>query len=99
MIRDEVGAVGGKILYKDGRIDNAGFVFDENRRLKPRFRGMNGNYSGYMHRASIQNQVNSLDRSCMMVKKQALLDSLSESTEAERKYVSVYDPFAKFRRR
>ena len=60
---------------------------------------MNGNYSGYMHRASIQNQVNSLDRSCMMVKKQALLDSLSESTEAERKYVSVYDPFAKFRRR
>ncbi len=98
MIREEVGAAGGKILYKDGRIDNAGFILEE-KRLKPRFRGMNGNYSGYMHRASIQNEVDALDKSCMMVKKQALIDSLDEGGESARRYISVYDPFARFRRR
>ena len=110
MTRPETGAAGGKILTKDGRIDNAGYSFDSSGKLKPRFRGMNGHFSGYMHRASIQNETDRLDKSCVMIKKEALLEWLAEGGsmtetlkefDAKRlgdKYVYVYDPFARFRR-
>ncbi len=109
MAREEVGAVGGKILSKEGRIDNAGFSADENGKLKPRFRGMNGHFSGYMHRASIQNRVDALDQNCVMIRKKALIDWLTEQgteypvpengvIKMPKPYICVYDPFAKFRR-
>ncbi len=109
MTRAEVGAVGGKILSKDGRIDNAGFSLDENGKQRARFRGMNGHFSGYMHRASIQIKVDRLDKSCMMIKKKALIEWLSENDSSDvskllaqsrlpEKYIYVYDPFAKFRK-
>ena len=110
MTRQEVGAAGGKILTKDGKIDNAGYSYDETGKLKPRFRGMNGHFSGYMHRASIQNETDRLDKSCVMIKKKALIEWLSENDntiDLEKefnvnrlpdKYIYVYDPFAKFRK-
>ncbi|HAG68790.1 MAG TPA: hypothetical protein DCL38_02320 [Lachnospiraceae bacterium] len=109
MVREEVGAAGGKILTKDGKIDNAGFSYDESGKLRPRFHGMNGHFSGYMHRASIQSRTDRLDTSCMMLKKQALIEWLSDDNtiDAEKefnknglpdKYIYVYDPFARFRK-
>ncbi|MCR4655837.1 MAG: glycosyltransferase [Lachnospiraceae bacterium] len=109
MVREEVGAVGGKLLSKDGRVDNAGFMYDDSGKLKPRFKGMNSHFSGYMHRASIQNRVDRLDKNCIMLKKSALMEWLSDGNSLDlkkdfnknrlpEKYIYVYDPFAKFRR-
>ena len=110
MARPETGAAGGKLLTRDGRIDNAGYSFDSSGKLKPRFRGMNSHFSGYMHRASIQNETDRLDKSCVMIKKEALLEWMAEGGSMSEtlkefdtkrlgdKYVYVYDPFARFRK-
>ena len=95
--RKEVGAAGGKIYDKKGRIDSAGYVFDEDGNLKPDYRGMNGNYSGYLHRASIQHKTDGLAADCMMIKKEAIV--YKDRPVMSDKYITVYDPFAEFKRR
>ena len=95
--RKEVGAAGGKIYDKKGRIDSDGYVFDEDGNLKPDYRGMNGNYSGYLHRASIQHKTDGLAADCMMIKKEAIV--YKDRPVMSDKYITVYDPFAEFKRR
>ena len=95
--REEVGAVGGKIYDKHGKIDSAGYLFDENGELKPEFRGMNGNFSGYLHRASIQHKTDGLAADCMMIKKAAI--EFGDKLRLSDKYITVYDPFAEFKRK
>ncbi len=96
--RAEVGAAGGKILDKKGRIDSAGYVFDLEGKLKPDYRGMNGNFSGYMHRASIQHKTDGLACDCMMIKKAAIEFDEDRPVMAD-DFITVYDPFAVFKRR
>ncbi|MCR5355807.1 MAG: glycosyltransferase [Lachnospiraceae bacterium] len=97
LLRPEVGAVGGKIYDKKGRIDSAGYIYDEKGELKPDYRGMNGNYSGYMHRASIQHKTDGLAADCMMIKKAAIV--YKDRPVMSDKFITVYDPFAEFKRR
>ncbi|MCR5508379.1 MAG: glycosyltransferase [Lachnospiraceae bacterium] len=95
--RPEVGAVGGKIFTKSGRIDSAGYTRDENGVLKPDHRGLNGNFSGYMHRASLQHKTDGLAADCMMIKKAAI--EYKDRPVMSDEYITVYDPFAGFKRR
>ena len=95
--RSEVGAAGGKVFDRHGRIDSAGYMYDEEGKLKPVYRGMNGHYSGYLHRASIQHKVDGLPGDCMMVKKEAV--NFLDKPVLSDKYITVYDPFAKFKRK
>lgn len=97
LCRDEVGAAGGKIYDKNGKIDSAGYSYDKNGRLKPDFRGMNGNFSGYLHRASIQHKTDGLAADCMMLKKDAVI--FDGKPRMSDRYITVYDPYAEFRRK
>jgi glycosyltransferase involved in cell wall biosynthesis len=97
LCREEVGAVGGKIFDKDGRIDSAGYSYDANGRLKPEFRGMNGNFSGYLHRASIQRKTDGLAADCMMIKKEAVI--FDDKPRMSGRFITVYDPYAEFKRK
>ncbi len=97
LCRDEVGAVGGKIYDKKGRIDSAGYSYDDYGRLKPDFRGMNGNFSGYLHRASIQRRTYGLAADCMMIKKEAVV--FGKRPVMSDRYITVFDPYAEFRRK
>lgn len=58
--RDEVGAVGGKVLQKgkivSGRIGTDGTIY---------YQGVHKGYSGYMHRASLQQTTEVLDIRCI----------------------------------
>lgn len=96
LARKEVGAVGGKIYDSTGRIESAGYTFDEEGKLQPDFRGMNGNFSGYLHRASVQHKTDGLSRDCMMIKKEAVV--FNDRASMSDKFITVYDPFAEFKR-
>ena len=97
LCRDEVGAAGGKIYDKRGRIDSAGYSCDKNGKLKPDFRGMNGNFSGYLHRASIQRKTDGLAADCMMIKKEAVI--FNDRPAMSDRYITVFDPYAEFKRK
>ncbi|MBR4718896.1 MAG: glycosyltransferase [Lachnospiraceae bacterium] len=97
LAREEVGAVGGKIYDSKGRIESAGYSYDEDGNLNPDYRGMNGNFSGYLHRASVQHKTDGLSKDCMMIKKAAIV--FGEKATMSDKYITVYDPFAEFRRK
>ena len=95
--REEVGAVGGKIYDRHGRIDSAGYSMNENGEMIPNFRGMNGHFSGYLHRASLQHKVDGLATDCMMIKKSAVV--FTDKPGMSKRYLVLYDPFAEFKRK
>lgn len=64
--RKEVGVVGGKLLDRRGRI--AGGIY--NIRGKCPYRGLNRHFSGYMHRASLNQEAYAVDLRCMRVRKE-----------------------------
>ena len=97
LAREEVGAVGGKIYDRQKNIESAGYTFDETGKLQPDFKGMNGNFSGYLHRASVQHKTDGLSRDCMMIKKEAIVfDGKASMSD---KFITVYDPFAEYIRK
>ncbi|MCR4924041.1 MAG: glycosyltransferase [Lachnospiraceae bacterium] len=95
--RKEVTAVGGKILYKHNKVDNVGYSYDEEGKLRPEYRGVNMHFSGYMHRALIQHESAALSPDCFMVKKEALLKYGKDLKNENCIFVS--DPFIMFRRK
>lgn len=94
--RAEVGAVGGKIYDKKYRVESAGFTRNEEGRLVANFKGLNGHYSGYMHRACLQQRVDGASFDCMMIKKEAIAGN--EKLTMSNKYIVVFDPYAEFKR-
>ncbi len=97
LMRREVGAVSGKVYDSRGRIESAGYSRNEDGRLTANFKGMRRHYSGYLHRACLQQEVDGLPLDCMMVKKSALVRS-EEKYVMSKEYIAVFDPFAEFRR-
>jgi len=95
--RSEVGAVGGKIYDRRFCVESAGYTKNKDGRLVPNFRGMNGHYSGYLHRASLQQRVDGVALDCMMIKKAAI--EKKEKPVMSKNYIVVYDPYAKFKRK
>ncbi len=113
--RPEVGAVGGKICDEKNKIQCAGYEKDENGKIQAPFRGMDRRYSGYLHRASIQRDVEAVDMDCIVIRK-ALWEKLKGNFEEREKshietsyalcekirdagYLIVYHPYAEFRRK
>ena len=97
LMRKEVGAVGGKVYDSRGRIESAGYLKNEEGRLTANFKGMRRHYSGYLHRACLQQEVDGLPLDCMMIKKSALV-LLDSKYVMSKDYIAVFDPFAEFRR-
>ncbi len=94
--RYEVGAVGGKIYDRMYRIESAGYDSTENG-FVPRFKGLRRGFSGYMHRASLQQKVDGLSLDCMMVRKSAI--TFKDKPSLAENYLVVFDPYAEFRRK
>ena len=93
--REGIGAVGGKLYLKNGKIESAGYTRDENGKLVSDFAGLNKHFSGYLHRASLQRRVDAVAVECMMVKKAAV--TVDKSLKDE--YAVVYTPYAEFKRK
>ena len=64
--RKEVGVIGGKLVDKKGCI--AGGIY--NSRGRCLYAGLNRNFSGYMHRAGLDQEAYAVDLRCMRVKKE-----------------------------
>lgn len=104
--RKDVGVVGAKLYYPDDTIQHAGIVIGIGGVAGAVFVGMPGVYSGYLHKASIQQNLSAVTAACMMVKRSVYekLHGLEETLKVafndvdfclrvcENGYLVVYDP-------
>lgn len=67
--REDVAAVGCKLLYPDGTIQHAGVGIGLGGIANSYFVGMDSKFHGYMHRANLQMNYSAVTAACMMVKK------------------------------
>lgn len=65
--RPEVGAVGAKLYYPDGTIQHAGCIIGIGGIAGHMFVGMSGERTGYLHKASIQQDLSAVTAACMMM--------------------------------
>lgn len=105
--RKEVGAVGVKLIYPDNTIQHAGCVVGMGGIAGHMFVNMPANRTGYLHKASILQDMSAVTAACMMMKRQAFeaAEGFSEELtvafndvdlclKAGRKgYLVVYDPY------
>lgn len=64
--RKEAGVIGGKLVDKSGHI--AGGIYDAHGKCP--YLGLHRNFSGYMHRASLNQEAYAVDLRCMRVRKE-----------------------------
>lgn len=98
MAIDEIGAVTGKIIGRNGRVESAGYDKMPNGALSPRFEGLNRNYSGYMHRANLQMISKGFSKDLVLLRKEAI-KSMDGDIELKDGYDIIYEPRAVFKRR
>lgn len=67
--REDVAAVGCKLLYPDGTIQHAGVGIGLGGIANSMFVGMDSKFHGYMHRVNLQLNYSAVTAACMMVKK------------------------------
>lgn len=68
--REEVGIVGAKLYYPDDTIQHAGCVIGMGGIAGHMFVNMKRNRTGYLHKASIQQDMSAVTAACMMMKKE-----------------------------
>ncbi len=106
--RPEVGAVGAKLYYPDNRVQHAGIVIGIGGIAGSMFVDLPKGRSGYMHKASVMQDMSAVTAACMMMKR-SVFDEVGGFTEElavafndvdlclrvrEKGYLIVYDPFA-----
>lgn len=104
--RKNVGAVGAKLFFPDKRIQHAGIVIGIGGVAANMFAGIPGEYTGYMHKASIQQNYSAVTAACMMVSRE-VYEEVGGFTEElavafndvdfclkirEKGYIIVYNP-------
>lgn len=96
MHRDNIGAVTGKIIGKKNRVESAGYDITDGKR-KARFEGLYAPFSGYMHRADLDQLVDGFSPDCVLLRKSAVA-SFNDMTLIDG-YDVYYTPRAVFARR
>ncbi|MDO4803564.1 MAG: glycosyltransferase family 2 protein [Lachnospiraceae bacterium] len=106
--REDVGAVGARLYYPDGRIQHAGIVVGMGGVAGAMFVDLPKGRSGYMHKAALMQDLSAVTAACMMVDRDAFED-VGGFTEdlavafndvdfclkvGEAGYRVVYDPYA-----
>lgn len=73
--RSEVGAIGVKLIYPDNTIQHAGCVVGMGGIAGSMFVDMPANRTGYLHKASIMQDLSAVTAACMMMKKKAFVEA------------------------
>ncbi len=68
-LRPEVGVVGARLLYPDGRIQHAGVVLGLGGPAEHPFNGMPSDAVGYMQRLQVDQNYSAVTAACMMIRK------------------------------
>lgn len=97
MRHEWVGAVTGKIIGRNGKIESAGFDITENG-MKPRFVGLYRHFSGYCHRAELQQIVDGYSPELVLIRREAV-KSYKPELILKDEYSVYYEPEAVFKRR
>ena len=106
--RKEVGAVGARLYYPDDTVQHAGIIIGIGGVAGSVFVGMKRGYTGYMHRAAIQQDLSAVTAACMMMKRSVFeeVGGLEEELKVafndvdlclrirEKGHLIVYDPHA-----
>ena len=98
MRRSNVGAVTGKIIGRDKKVESAGFDIDDNGNMVPMFAGLGRHFSVYMHRANLDRLVRGYSNDCVLLRREAVTTSGSWIRLKEG-YDIYYTPKAVFSRR
>lgn len=98
MVCDDIAIVTGKLIGKDKKIESAGFAAENGGTRKPRFKGLNRHYSGYLHRASLMQMSDSVDYDCMLIRKCAL-KKCDGKIKVDETMGILYDPYSSFVRK
>ena len=105
--RPEVGAVGARLYYSDDTVQHAGIIIGIGGVAGSVFVGMKRGYTGYMHRAAIQQDLSAVTAACMMIKRSVFEEAgrLEEQLKVafndvdlclkirKNGYLIVYDPY------
>lgn len=67
--RPEVGAAGARLCYPDGTIQHAGIVVGMGGIAGAMFVGMDGRRTGYLHKASLKQDMSAVTAACMMARR------------------------------
>ena len=97
MHHNHVGAVTGKIIGRDGRIESAGYDVTDGVAV-PRFRKLNRHFSGYLHRASLQQLVGGFSSDLVLLRKEAV-KTFKPDIELKDGYDIYFEPEALFKRK
>lgn len=105
--RREVGVVGAKLYYPNDTVQHAGVILGIGGVAGHAFIGLPREYSGYMHKASLQQNLSAVTAACMMVKR-SVYEAVGGFTEElavafgdvdfclkvrELGYLVAYDPY------
>ncbi len=105
--RPEAGAVGAKLYYPDNTIQHAGCILGIGGIAGNMFTGMPRNRTGYLHKASIQQDLSVVTAACMMVKAEVFYQAGGFTEELavafndvdlclkirQQNYLVVYNPY------
>ena len=105
--RKDVGIVGAKLYYPDDTIQHAGIVIGIGGIAGAVFVGLPRRYTGYLHKASVQQDLSAVTAACMMVRRTVYTEAggLDEALKVafndvdfclrvrEKGYLVVYDPY------
>ena len=73
-MREEIGAVGAKLLFPDGRIQHAGIVLGMGGIAGHVFAGLPGDSDGYMGRAQLIQNYTAITGACMVMRKSVFVE-------------------------
>lgn len=107
--RKQVGIVGAKLYYPDNTLQHAGIAIGIGGVAGNLFAKLPGEFTGYMHKADLQQNLSAVTAACMMVKR-SVFEEAGGFTEdlavafndvdfclkvREKGYLIVYDPYAR----
>ncbi len=98
MRHPNVGAVTGKIIGRDKKVESAGFDIDADGNMVPMYAGLSRHFSGYMHRANLDRLVKGYSNDCVLFRRSALSTS-GDWVRLKDGYDIYYTPKAIFTRR